>query len=156
MKTEKERVQPSILLFDGHCNLCSFFVRFVIPRDPRRNFKFASLQSEEARRLLESVNGVYLLSGLDTFIMVEDGRTYVKSSAALRVIRKLKGLWPLLYGLIIFPKSVRDAVYDWVAANRYRWFGRTQQCLVPSPEIKSRFLEAGEGSSLSPNPTRGD
>lgn len=150
MITGQEPVRPSILLFDGHCNLCSFFVRFVIPRDLRRTFKFASLQSAEARLLLESVNQAHLLLQLDTFIMVEDGRTYMKSTAALRVVRKLKGLWPLLYGLIIFPRPVRDAVYDWVAANRYRWFGRRQQCLVPTPEIRTRFLGTEQGTDSCP------
>jgi predicted DCC family thiol-disulfide oxidoreductase YuxK len=136
--------EPIIILIDGQCNLCHAITRFVIKRDPVAKFRFASIQSEQGQLLLREGS----LSGndLDTFVMIESGRYYTKSTAALRLCRKLGGCWPLLYSLRIFPLFVRDRVYDWIARSRYRWFGHNESCLVPTEEIRKRFLsESWEG-----------
>ncbi len=118
------------ILFDGVCNLCNGFVQFVIARDPEARFRFAALQSDAARRLVE---GIGLAGPLpDSIILVDDGRAYVKSTAALRIARGLRAPWPLAYGLMAVPRWLRDEVYDLVARRRYRWFGRRDACMVPT------------------------
>lgn len=132
--------EPIILLIDGQCNLCHGITRFVIKRDPGARFRFASLQSELGQQLL--LAGGLSKDSLDTVVMIEHGSRYsVKSTAALRLSRKLGGFWPLLYGGIIFPRFIRDRVYDFIASRRYRWFGRQDSCLMPTENIRSRFLE---------------
>ena len=124
-----------VILFDGVCNLCTASVRFVIGRDRRRRFRFASLQSAAAERLLGQRDN------LESMVLVQDGRTYRKSTAALRIARRLDGLWPLLSVLLVIPRPLRDAVYDWIGARRYRWFGRREVCWAPRPELAERFLD---------------
>ncbi|WP_019120669.1 thiol-disulfide oxidoreductase DCC family protein [Brevibacillus massiliensis] len=136
---QKTPAPSAILLFDGDCSLCSRTVQFVIPRDRQGRVKFASLQSEAGQQLLER-HGLPA-QGADTVVLIEDGRSYVKSTAALRLLRCMSGLWPVLYALIIVPLPLRDRVYDWVARNRYRWFGKQSSCLMPTPEIRERFLD---------------
>ncbi len=130
--------QP-IILFDGVCNLCSGIVLFTIKRDPEGIFKYASLQSGAGQSLLRH----FALSTDDfnSFILIEENRYYRKSTAVLRAAKRIKGLWPLLYSFIIVPSPIRDFIYDIVAKNRYKWFGRKEQCLIPTPDIRSRFLE---------------
>jgi predicted DCC family thiol-disulfide oxidoreductase YuxK len=128
-----------VLLFDGVCNLCNASVLFVIRRDRRNYFRFASLQSEAGQALLE---GFHLPANeFETFVLVEDGRCFVRSTAALRVVRRLNGLWPLLYTFILIPRPIRDFFYDLIARRRYRWFGKREACMVPKPELQSRFLD---------------
>lgn len=120
------------------CNLCSGAVRFIIARDPHARFRFAPLQSEfAAARLHGSGDGV---SGPDTIVLIQNDRVYVKSAAALRIARRLTFPWPLLSLVWVLPGPVRDWAYDVVARRRYRWFGRTESCLVPTPELRERFL----------------
>jgi predicted DCC family thiol-disulfide oxidoreductase YuxK len=128
----------SILLFDGVCNLCNAAVNFVIDRDPRARIKFASLQSEAGQQLLKRFG--LSTSDFDTMVLVEGDRYYTRSSAGLRLSRRLKQPWPLLYGLIIIPPPIRNLVYNVIARHRYRWFGRSQECRVPTPESSQRFL----------------
>jgi predicted DCC family thiol-disulfide oxidoreductase YuxK len=130
--------QSAIILFDGVCNLCNGFVQFVIRQDRDSRFRFASLQSDTARELLQDQAGAG--QSLDSVVLIENGRHYKQSTAALRILRHLSGAWPLLYGLIVVPAFVRDRVYAWVAANRYRWFGQRDSCMLPTPELKARFL----------------
>ena len=130
--------QSGIILFDGVCNLCNGFVQFVIRHDRGQRFRFASLQSDTARELLQNQPGA--ARDLDSVVLIEDGRYYRQSTAALRILRRLGGGWPLLYGLIVVPAFVRDRVYAWIAGNRYRWFGQRDACMLPTPELKSRFL----------------
>jgi predicted DCC family thiol-disulfide oxidoreductase YuxK len=130
--------EHSILLFDGVCNLCNSSVQFIVKRDEDAVFRFASLQSEEAQELLNSFEDKP--SDLSSVLLVEDGKLYARSTAALRAARRLSGAWPLLYGFIIIPRPIRDLVYNWIARNRYRWFGKKDQCMIPSPELKARFL----------------
>ena len=126
------------ILFDGVCNLCNGFVRFVIARDPEARFRFAALSSAAAGRVLAEA-GVKLPIP-DTIVLVDQGVVYYRSDAPLRVARGLTFPWPLAYGFIVVPRFIRDRVYDFIAARRYRWFGRRDVCMVPTPELQQRFL----------------
>ncbi len=138
----------AIILFDGVCNFCNGSVNWIIRRDRRGYFRFAALQSDVGARLqLE-----YGLdpSALDTMIVIEGGKVYPKSTAALRIVRLLRPWpWAALYALIAVPRPVRDFAYDWFARRRYRWFGKREECIVPSPEVRERFLADGGGGSES-------
>jgi predicted DCC family thiol-disulfide oxidoreductase YuxK len=129
--------QP-VILFDGECNLCSWSVQFIIRRDPSAVFRFAALQSPIGRQLL-AVCEVDPLA-LDSLVLVEGAASYVRSDAALRIVCRLGGLWPLLGVLTLVPRSLRDWAYDVIARNRLRWFGRADSCLVPTPALRERFL----------------
>ena len=119
--------------------MCNGTVRFIIARDPEARFRFAPLQSETGRRLLaESGAGD---SGPDSIILIQNGQAYTRSAAALRIVRQLRFPWPLLYALILVPPFLRDKGYDLIARNRYRWFGKRDVCMTPTPELRSRFLE---------------
>jgi len=128
-----------IIFFDGICNLCNGAVQFTIKRDHKNIFRFASLQSEYATEKIAPFN--IAPENLDSFILLENGKVYQRSTAALRVAKKLNGLWPLLYGFIIVPRFIRDAVYNYIAKNRYKWFGKQESCWVPTPELKEKFLD---------------
>jgi predicted DCC family thiol-disulfide oxidoreductase YuxK len=128
-----------LLLFDGVCNLCNGFVNFVLDHDPAGYFHFGALQSEAARPYLEA-HGVPPDS-LDSVVLIEDNRVYTRSSAALRVLRRLDGGWPLLYLFILIPRPLRDWVYDRIADVRYDWFGTRDRCRMPTPERQARFIE---------------
>ncbi|MEP2770862.1 MAG: thiol-disulfide oxidoreductase DCC family protein [Fulvivirga sp.] len=126
------------IFFDGVCNLCNGAINFVIDRDSNKRYKFASLQSEFAQSQLPIST-----SSIDSIILFKkSGDILYKSNAALEISRNLKGLWPVLYIFKIVPRFIRDFVYDWVAKNRYKWFGKRDTCRMPSPELKERFLEA--------------
>ncbi|MDO6429792.1 thiol-disulfide oxidoreductase DCC family protein [Flavitalea sp. BT771] len=127
------------MLFDGVCHLCSSSVQFILKRDRRGIFRFASLQSEVGQSLLR--HSGLPADQLDSFVLVENNKVYTRSAGALRVCRKLDGAWPLLSFFRIIPRPLRDAVYNWIARRRYRWFGKNDSCWLPSPEWKSRFLE---------------
>lgn len=128
-----------IVLFDGVCSLCAGVVRFAIARDPEARFRFAPLQSPLARALLDR-HGCDP-GALDTVVLVDGDGAHVRSSAALRIAAGLRGPWRALGPLLLrVPRPLRDAVYRWIARHRYRWFGRRDECLVPAPEIRSRFL----------------
>jgi predicted DCC family thiol-disulfide oxidoreductase YuxK len=146
--------QPSaehpVVLFDGVCNLCNGAVNFAIDRDPASRLRFASLQSPAAREVLEGVGRVgrvgrpgYSASDGDpsSIVLVDRGRVYERSAAALRIARYLSGAWRLLPALLVVPWPLRDLVYRWVAVNRYRWFGKSDSCRVPTPELRARFIE---------------
>ncbi|QMV40195.1 thiol-disulfide oxidoreductase DCC family protein [Cohnella cholangitidis] len=137
--TANDSKAPVILLIDGECNMCHGISRFVIRRDPKAKFRFASLQSNTGQRMLQE--GGLSASDLDTVVMVDNGRYDTKSTAALRLFRKLGGAWALLYIGIIVPKAIRDRVYDMIARRRYRWFGRNESCLIPTADVRKRFIE---------------
>ena len=128
----------SIILFDGVCNFCDASINFVIERDKKGKFKYASLQSEVGEKYLNKF-GLYTQS-YDSFILVEGDKYYTKSSAALRVTKDMTGLWPMLYAFMVIPKVMRDAVYSLIAKNRYKWFGKKDECMLPSPEVRALFL----------------
>lgn len=127
-----------VILFDGVCNFCNSAVNFTLKRNAKANIRFAPMQSEAGQKLLQQYN----LPAVDmqSFIFIEDGVVYKQSTAALKVCRHLRGLWPLCYGLIIVPKFIRDGIYNWIARNRYKWFGVQQACMIPTPEVSARFL----------------
>lgn len=127
-----------LVLYDGHCNLCASSVQFVIRRDRAGIFRFASIQSDLGRAL-------YQQHGLDpetlaSFMVISHGRAFIRSDATFEVLRRCGGIWACVAWLRWIPRFVRDPVYDLVARNRYRWFGRTETCLVPTPEIRARFI----------------
>ncbi|MDC3414325.1 thiol-disulfide oxidoreductase DCC family protein [Aquibacillus sp. 3ASR75-11] len=130
--------KSNIILFDGMCNLCNGSIQFILKRDPKQHFVFASLQSEAGKRM---INEYGIPENTDTFILIEHGKWYSKSSAALEVCRNLKGLWKLLVVLRLIPRPLRDSIYTIVAKNRYKWFGSRDHCMIPTPENKNRFIE---------------
>jgi predicted DCC family thiol-disulfide oxidoreductase YuxK len=130
--------EKSLVLFDGICNLCSTAVIFILKRDCKDRFRFASLQSESAGIILNKYN--FFGNFPDTIVLIEKGKVYLKSTAVLRIVRHLRGAWPLFYGFIIFPVFIRDRIYDWVARNRFHWFGRKSQCYIPDEKWKDRFI----------------
>jgi predicted DCC family thiol-disulfide oxidoreductase YuxK len=134
----EERMPNPIVLFDGVCNLCSSVVKFTISGDPDGIFRFASLQSEAGRFFLNKFG--LSTDDFDSFVLIEGDKFFLRSTAVLRLCKKLNGLWPLLYLSIIIPGPIRDFVYDIVAENRYKWFGRKEECFIPSADIRNRFL----------------
>ena len=130
----------AVVLFDGVCNLCNSTVHFLIERDPAAYFRFAPLQSPSAATLLGH-QAPSPTAAPDSVILVEDGKVYQASTAALRIARKLPFPWKLLYGFIVVPRLLRDPVYYVIARNRYRWFGKQDACWLPTPELRRRFLE---------------
>jgi predicted DCC family thiol-disulfide oxidoreductase YuxK len=133
---------PAIVLFDGVCNLCDSTVQFLLDRDPDGRFVFASLQSDEGKRVLASAGHAITAEGSDpdSIVLVEGGKAYDKSTAALRIARRLGFPWVMLAVFLVFPAFLRDVVYNFIARNRYRWFGRHDVCRVPTPETRARFL----------------
>jgi len=126
-----------VILFDGECNFCDKSVQFILKRDPKGLFMFASLQSNIGKELLTQYN---VPSGIDSFVLIEGNNYYLKSSAALRVCKNLKGGWKIPYFLLVIPKPLRDFIYEIVAKNRYKWFGTKKSCMLPSQEERKRFL----------------
>lgn len=134
----------NVVLFDGVCHLCQGAVKFIIRRDPERRFRFASLQSEAGERILQGSRRPDISPDrINTIVLYQNGEYFTRSSAALRIAKGLRFPWPLAFGFIIVPRFIRDAVYRIVAANRYRWFGKDETCLVPTKENKERFLQDG-------------
>ena len=139
MKRGSEPQQyENLVLFDGVCNLCAHSVRFILERERKPLFRFATVQSPAGSRLMRDL-------GLDpddaqTFVLMADGRAYLRSDAAIRISRDLRGAWRWLGALKIVPRPLRDWTYDVVARNRYRWFGRAEECIVPTAEIRARFI----------------
>ena len=127
-----------ILLFDGHCNLCNTWVQFIVKRDSAGAIRFASLQSGAGRRMLEEhkIDANYI----DSLVFFEEGSFYVSSTAALRTLSYLDGWQKHLIFLAVVPRSLRDLVYRFIARNRYKWFGRREQCMIPTTELSKRFL----------------
>jgi predicted DCC family thiol-disulfide oxidoreductase YuxK len=131
-------VRP-VILFDGVCNLCNGLVQFVIARDPHAQFRFASLQSTAAAVLLQPLGGQAALP--DSVVLVDGDRVYTQSTAALRVARRLGLPWSLAYAFAIVPESWRNVVYAWVARHRYHWFGKRDVCMIPTADLRARFLD---------------
>lgn len=127
-----------IIYFDGVCNLCNWSVRFVLKHDKRGVFSFASLQSDYAKSNLKMLNGRNI--SYDSVVYQKDENVYSQSDAALQIIKQLGGAWKLLYVFKIIPKPIRDSLYNFIARNRYKWFGRKQSCMIPRESDQSRFL----------------
>ena len=134
-----KEIEKPVLLFDGVCNLCNGVVQFVIKRDPEAKLKFSSLQSNTGQQLLRKFQ--LPTTDFESFVLVEGDRYYKKSTAALQLFKKLGKGWQLLYMFIIIPAPIRDFFYSLVANNRYKVFGRTDECWIPTPELRARFLD---------------
>jgi len=138
MNLAQKNDNHAIVLFDGICNFCSRSVLFIIRRDPAGHFRFAALQTDSGRLMTEKYR-INLIRN-DSIILIENGRVYYRSNAALRISRKLRGAWKLFCGFIVIPPFIRNFIYDVLARNRYRWFGKRDFCFIPDENIKSRFL----------------
>lgn len=130
--------ENDVLLFDGICNLCNRFVQFLITRDTKRKFKFASLQSEAGQQMLNRFK--LDQKKFNSFVLIKEDQYFIKSTAALIVLKELGGGWKLFYAFILLPRPIRDAVYNLVSKSRYRVFGKRATCMIPTPEQADRFL----------------
>ena len=129
---------PPIILFDGVCNFCNGVVNFIIRQDKKKVFRFAALQSEAGQELLEQYG--LPKEKFDSFLLIENGKVYKSSSAGLRLYSRLPWYWKWTQIFWIVPRFLRDAVYNFIARNRYRWFGKSESCMVPTADVRSRFL----------------
>jgi len=128
-----------LILFDGVCNLCNSSVNFIIDQDKNKKFKFASLQSENAIEILNTVSEP--TRSLESIVLIKNQRVFRKSRAILEIAWDLGGLWSIFYIFRIVPSGLGDLIYDWIANNRYKWFGKTEKCRVPNEDYRERFLE---------------
>jgi predicted DCC family thiol-disulfide oxidoreductase YuxK len=128
-----------LVLFDGVCNFCNFWIQFALKRDKKGKLIFGSLQGETAQRILPKYNIDPLV--ITSVIFIEDGIAYRESTAALKVCRHLDGGWKLLYALIVIPAFLRDSIYKWIGRNRYKWFGKQESCMLPTPDQRQRFVD---------------
>lgn len=127
-----------IIIFDGYCNLCSWSVQFIIKRDKKDYFRFTSLQSEIGIQIVSKYN-LDVISD-KSVILLENESLYLKSTAALRISKKLKALWPIIYVFIVIPAFIRDAIYDLISRNRFKWFGKRNNCYLPKDSELNKFL----------------
>ena len=128
-----------VIIFDGVCNFCHSSVNFIIKQDKKKVFHFAALQSEAGQKLLEEYD--LPKKEFESFVLIDDGKFYQKSSAGLKVYGKLPWYWKWTQLFWIVPKFIRDGIYDLIAKNRYKWFGKKEQCMLPTPDVKERFLQ---------------
>jgi len=131
-------INKPVILFDGVCNLCSGSVQFILKRDKEKKFLFASLQSAYGQKLLQQFN--LPADNFNSFILYQDGKVFIKSTGALKMFSQLKN-WGWVKIFWIIPKFLRDSVYNLIAKNRYKWFGKKEECWLPTPDLKARFLE---------------
>jgi predicted DCC family thiol-disulfide oxidoreductase YuxK len=137
--TDPKNIKHPIILFDGVCNLCAGSVQFIIKRDNNKYFRFASLQSDFAKIILQPSQ--LSENNFSSIILWEDGKIYTQSAAALRITKHLSGGWKLLFALIIIPAFIRNYMYSIIARHRYRWFGKKEKCWIPNDEWKDLFIE---------------
>jgi predicted DCC family thiol-disulfide oxidoreductase YuxK len=129
---------PPIILFDGVCNFCSGVVNFIIRQDKKKVFRFAALQSEAGQKML--VQYGLPKEKFDSFLLIDNGKVYKSSTAGLRLYSRLPWYWKWTQVFWIVPRFLRDAVYNFIARNRYRWFGKSESCMVPTADVRARFL----------------
>ncbi|MBK7939031.1 MAG: thiol-disulfide oxidoreductase DCC family protein [Lewinellaceae bacterium] len=132
------RINSPVLLFDGVCNLCNASVQWVLKRDKNAVFRFAALQSATGRALLRSAG--LSPENFDSVVLFDGDRVFTRSDAALEIARRMGGFWSWLAVFRVVPRPLRNAVYDWIARRRYRWFGKTESCMIPQPEWADRFV----------------
>lgn len=132
-------IPDRVILFDGVCNLCNGLVQFIINRDTGKIFSFGSLQSNGGQEILRSKS--LPLDNFDSFVYVRDKEVFVKSTGALEVLKDLGGMWKFLYVFIVIPRSIRDYIYGLIAKHRYSFFGKQESCMLPTPDLQSRFLK---------------
>lgn len=133
-----EENKHAVILFDGVCNFCNSRINFIIRHDKHDYFRFAPLQSEVAKKILKENN--LPENAMESFVLVENKKAFQKTSAALRIAKHLNGLWPVFYGFLIVPPFLRDIVYNIIAKNRYKWWGKKEMCMVPTEEVRKKFL----------------
>ena len=133
-----EKNIPLIILFDGVCNLCNATVQFILKRDKHSKFKFASIQGEFGQSTLTQFG--LPTTNLNSFVLLEGEKIYTHSTGALRVFLHLGGIWKMFYVFIIVPRFIRDGVYNFIARNRYKWFGKKESCYLPTADLRNRFL----------------
>ncbi len=131
--------EAPVILFDGVCNFCNYWVQFAIKHNSKQDLKFAALQSPAGAALRQQYD--LHPTDISTVIFIENGKVYTQSSAALRICRHLNTGWKLFYGLNVIPEFIRDPLYNFIARNRYRWFGKKEQCMIPTAEQRARFLD---------------
>ena len=131
-------IKSPVILFDGVCNLCNQSVQFVINHDRSSRFRFAALQSSFGQEQLAKHG--FDTGKLQSIVLLDGNKVYDRSRAALEIAKGLSGLWPLMYVFVVVPPFIRNFVYDWISRNRYRWFGRTDECMIPTPDLKARFI----------------
>jgi len=132
-------MSEQVILFDGVCKLCNASVNFIIRHDPKAYFRFAPLQSEFAQKIL--VSNDISTENFESLVLVENDQVFLKSTATLKIARKLNGLWPVFYVLIFLPIPIRDFFYNLIAKHRYRIFGRKNTCMIPGKDMMKRFIE---------------
>jgi predicted DCC family thiol-disulfide oxidoreductase YuxK len=135
---KEELKYKTILLFDGYCNLCNSSVQFVLKHEKKEELYFTSLQSEAGIEILKEYS--IDVNKVDSLVLIENNKAYIKSSAALKAAKYLKGLYPLLFSFIIVPPFIRNFVYDFIARNRYKWYGKSDTCMIPDKQVAQRFL----------------
>jgi predicted DCC family thiol-disulfide oxidoreductase YuxK len=128
-----------IILFDGVCNLCNSSVQFVLKKDKQKKFLFASLQGKTGQEILRRFS--LPANDFNSFVLAEGNKYYTRSTAVLRMLKLLGGGWKFFYGFIIVPGFIRDAIYNRIARNRYKWYGKKEECWIPTPELRERFLD---------------
>ena len=137
----EDLANKKIVLFDGICNLCTGTVTFIIKRDGKDKFRFASLQSEVGKQLMEERH-IDPTSNNSIIVIEPQVAYYVKSTAAIEIAKELGGLWPVLQVFsYLLPEGIRDSIYEFIAKNRYKWFGKKDSCMIPTPALKSKFLD---------------
>lgn len=127
-----------VILFDGVCNLCNNSVNFLIKRDKKDRFRFATLQSDVGQEMVKKFE--IDPSKTDSIVLIEKDKYFIKSTAVLKITKYLPGAYPLFYGFIIIPVFIRNWAYDYIARNRYKWFGKKENCMIPTPELQKKFL----------------
>lgn len=132
-------MKKKIVLFDGVCNLCNKAVTFIIDHDKNDQFRFAALQSEVGKKLLATHE--IDPEAIDSIILIKNNKAFIKASAALRISKDLDGPISSLYIFIILPKFLTNYIYDFIARNRYSWFGRKSHCMIPTPRLKAKFID---------------
>ena len=128
-----------IVFFDGECNLCNSSVQFIIRNDKAKRFLFAPLQSDRGKAALSDLTKPGTKPP-DSVILFDNGKYYIRSSAALRIAKLLGGVWSVFYAGMIIPRFIRDVIYEFVSRNRYKWFGKRNSCMIPTPALLDRFL----------------
>ncbi|HLP83731.1 MAG TPA: thiol-disulfide oxidoreductase DCC family protein [Phycisphaerales bacterium] len=137
--------QPIIILFDGVCNLCNSSVQWIIRRDRHDTFRFGALQSATGQKLLAQAGASPdLANQLSSMIVINGPRVLTKSDAALAIAANLPAPWKWISLACILPRALRDTIYAFIARNRYRWFGKQQSCMIPTPQLRAKFLDAGD------------
>lgn len=127
-----------IVIFDGYCNLCAWSVQFIMKRHKKDYFRFASLQSATGKQIIERFKIPF--DTAESVVLIENESIYYKSTAALRIAKRLRSLWPLSYFFIVVPKIIRDYIYTVIAKNRFKWFGKRTECYLPKNDEQDLFL----------------